>query len=210
MLLGGNPSQWFKTHLPRLAKHYPRIGPAYVALVTRVVEQLCKRGLEVYHVPFAVEDADFAAAVFRNMPVRLLPYSSDPLKTLMRVARCSSFIATRFHSNVFALLAGVPTISIAYAPKCVHLWEELGLPVRSQIRMVQVVADPLQAAEQILSTTPAVLPFDKARAISARATQHCVEVFDRVQEIMRESNIPRTGSRRGSKPSRDEGDGHSE
>lgn len=50
---------------------------------------------------------------------------ADILRGMIR--RSAFFIGTRFHSCIFALMAGVPTYAIAYLPKTKYILKDLGL-----------------------------------------------------------------------------------
>mgnify|MGYP000013211223 CR=1 FL=1 len=62
-----------------------------------------------------------------NTEVEYFPYESNPLKTLRAVYECKWFIASRFHSAVFAYLAQVPQIIIPYHRKLIDFAHDVGL-----------------------------------------------------------------------------------
>jgi polysaccharide pyruvyl transferase WcaK-like protein len=62
-----------------------------------------------------------------NIEVEHFPYESNPLKTLRAVHECKWFVASRFHSAVFAYLAQVPQIIIPYHRKLIDFAHDVGL-----------------------------------------------------------------------------------
>ena len=68
-------------------------------------------------------------ALARDAPSRvaLVPYD-DPEQTLLRIADCDLFIATRFHAAVFAYLAWCPFLCLTYHSKCIDLAQTIDLP----------------------------------------------------------------------------------
>tara|TARA_R110000850_G_scaffold86050_4_gene185540 strand:- start:3477 stop:4070 length:594 start_codon:yes stop_codon:yes gene_type:complete len=55
----------------------------------------------------------------------------EPWELRALISKCKLFIGTRFHSCIFAIMAGVPTIAISYLPKTQYILEDLGLFDRS-------------------------------------------------------------------------------
>jgi len=52
-----------------------------------------------------------------DFPLDFTPYERDPAKRLREMSKLDFFIGMRLHSIVFAILAGVPRVGIAYDPK---------------------------------------------------------------------------------------------
>ena len=71
--------------------------------------------------------------------VRIIPYNSDPIKTLDRIAQCSAFIGMKYHSCLFAYLSNIPLLVIDYHPKCRALAEEIGLPEQAIISLPEIM-----------------------------------------------------------------------
>lgn len=59
--------------------------------------------------------------------VDLVDFSPDPRLALRAAATCTSFVATRYHSAIFAYLAGCALMCVPYHRKVVDLAAELGL-----------------------------------------------------------------------------------
>lgn len=55
----------------------------------------------------------------------------EPWELRALIGRSEIFIGTRFHSCIFAIMAGIPTIAISYLPKTQFILEDLNLPERS-------------------------------------------------------------------------------
>ena len=60
--------------------------------------------------------------------VEYIPYSANPLTTLSLISECSWFIASRYHSAMFAYLTGRPTLILPYHRKLVDLVDEVQWP----------------------------------------------------------------------------------
>lgn len=56
-----------------------------------------------------------------------VPGQSSPLQILKIVSQVDLVIATRFHSALFAMIAGVPAITVSYQPKSQGIMDLLGL-----------------------------------------------------------------------------------
>lgn len=69
--------------------------------------------------------------------------SREPDILRAMIARSSVFVGTRFHSCIFAMMAGRPTQAVAYLPKTSFILKDLGLEHR------QVDIDTVQAAQLI-------------------------------------------------------------
>lgn len=171
------PSTWFQKHLPAEAAVYDKLGPAYVETVVRVIQSYRDRGWTVRCISFAVEDYLFARSVLKNSGVEFVPYTADPVAVFRHVSSCSALIATRFHAHVFALLAKVPVLSIAYAPKCKHLWQDLDLPAETQVTLLDMVYRPSETYALLTSATPALLPSTQHETIQASAVEACMNAI---------------------------------
>jgi hypothetical protein len=119
------PSNWFAARIPDVAAVYTQVAPAYVRLIRACVRRYLDRGFRVVVIPFAAEDATFAHTVLASSGAVLEAFDPSPLRVFERVASCNHFVATRFHAHVFALLARVPLLSLAYSEKCSLLLNEL-------------------------------------------------------------------------------------
>lgn len=171
---GAVPSDWYRRHLPEEAAVYSSLGPGYVAAVREVVRGYRSRGWHVRCIPLALEDELFARAVFDAREVELAPYSLDVAAAIRRAAGCSRFVATRFHSHIFAMLAGVPVLSIAYSPKCEYLWRELGLPGGAQVRLIELAREARAAAGKLIDSEPAALDDDARDELRRESEEACL------------------------------------
>lgn len=55
----------------------------------------------------------------------------EPAELRAMISRSTTFVGTRFHSCIFAIMAGVPTIAISYLPKTEFILKDLNLSERS-------------------------------------------------------------------------------
>jgi polysaccharide pyruvyl transferase WcaK-like protein len=133
-------------------------GERFVRVMRELAGDALRRGWEVVNIPFSAVDAMFADAVLPDLDVRRLPYVGDARTALRHLASCSKFVATRFHAHIFGLIAGIPTVSIAYSGKCEQLWRDLGLEDRQQVSRLDVCRDPGGAAEKLLAWDGLALP----------------------------------------------------
>ncbi|NNJ24393.1 hypothetical protein LzC2_04500 [Planctomycetes bacterium LzC2] len=133
------------------------LGPDYVRTIRRFV---AGRGGDFVHIPFTPEDDLFARSALRGLKIRFRPYDADPRRTFAAVADCGEFLSTRFHALVFALAAGVLCRPMLYAAKCEALLADTGwdLAESAAISRADLVADPVAAADRLLSGRPIVAP----------------------------------------------------
>jgi polysaccharide pyruvyl transferase WcaK-like protein len=157
-------SEWFKRHLPDEALVYPQISAVYLRIIEGLVEIFEERKWDIRVVPFAIEDACFAEGLFRGR--HCIPYTHEPSKVLRQVAECDLFISTRFHGLVFALQAGVPCLSMAYAQKCRFLFEDLKLDQAACVGPIEMVEHPDRAIEML--STHAGVGLDSQALTEAR------------------------------------------
>ncbi len=71
--------------------------------------------------------------------VMILPYHPDPGETLVKVAQCSLFIGTKYHSCVFAYISQIPLLVINYHPKCSAFAKEVGLSESAIISLQDII-----------------------------------------------------------------------
>jgi polysaccharide pyruvyl transferase WcaK-like protein len=163
------PSPWFAARIPDVAAVYPQVAPAYVALVRDSVRRHLAAGRRVVAVPFAAEDATFARAILGDTGAELAAFNPDPLVALARVASCSAFIATRFHAHIFALLARVPLLPLAYSEKCSLLVSEL-FPGHQSPGPIDWVRDPEKCVRSLDNGAAGLRLDDEAwRAVQAKS-----------------------------------------
>lgn len=176
------PSAWFNTHLPQEAEVYDRIGASYIDVLRATLQTYLDRGWAVRLIPFAVEDHAFARAIFRSMRVEFVPYTANPIRVFESVSGCSRFIATRFHSHVFALSSGVPCLSISYSPKCRFLWDDLNLPAAAQISPLDLVRRRAHAVELLTGQNGIVLDATSRADVQDRAIEGCLAAHEFIHD----------------------------
>jgi polysaccharide pyruvyl transferase WcaK-like protein len=114
--------------------------------------------------------------------VQLVAYQSNPLDTLVKMAECRAFIATRFHAALLAYLAGCDLFLVAYHRKLNDLANELRL---SQQACVPVSSD---ISEAILRAKIAELirgaPWSRPRLPVQEAVRRACLNIDVLKEIL--------------------------
>jgi polysaccharide pyruvyl transferase WcaK-like protein len=71
--------------------------------------------------------------------VEIVPYNSNPMKTLSMFNECDMFIGMRYHSCLFAYATKTPLLIISYFQKCTALAEEIGLSERAVLNINEVL-----------------------------------------------------------------------
>jgi colanic acid/amylovoran biosynthesis protein len=74
--------------------------------------------------------AAFGVRRMAKHPIIIDETSRDPPILRALIARSTIFLETRFHSCIFAMLAGRPTFAIAYLPKTTFIMNDLLLQDR--------------------------------------------------------------------------------
>lgn len=75
--------------------------------------------------------------------VELISYQNDPTQTLRLMAECKAFVASRFHSAVFAYMTGCDLLFLAYHRKLEDLAKEIGLDQAACVILDSSVTDQL-------------------------------------------------------------------
>ena len=106
---------------------------AYVDAMARVADAMAERhGL--VPVIFNQVDQDLPTARLvrdrATTPILVDEATHEPGELRAMIARSVVFLGTRFHSCIFALLAGRPTFAVAYLPKTTYIMQDLGLADR--------------------------------------------------------------------------------
>lgn len=104
--------------------------------------------------------------------VELIPYDSNPLGTLARVAECHAFIGMRYHSCLFAYLTGTPLLVINYFRKCQALAEDIRLPRDAVVSLEDVIDGNIEGCFRRIREHPedfmAKLPIEIARNMAKK------------------------------------------
>ena len=88
-------------------------------------------GLRILLVNQVSSDLRLARRVARDLPFAVLDEEDrTPAEMRGMIQRCSAFIASRFHSAVFALLERVPTVALAYTYKSTGIMRAMSLEDR--------------------------------------------------------------------------------
>lgn len=85
-------------------------------------------------------DIVMAQALAQELPPnRVKVIAGDWSMILREVMNCTHFIAMRFHAILFAFMAGLPTLVLAYHPKCSALARDIGLNPSGVLQMQDIV-----------------------------------------------------------------------
>ena len=115
---------------------------------------------------------DRLQALLPDQAIEILPYSSDPEVTLNRIAACSHFIATRFHSAVFAYVGKCRMMVIEYHRKLSDFADDIGLGkefvvAHEEVETIDIVRCKIRnCLSEGLSQ--GLLPIEEARALADR------------------------------------------
>lgn len=105
-----------------------------------------------------------------NQEIEVIPYSEDPEVTLNQIAACSHFIATRFHSAVFAYIGRCRMMIIEYHRKLRDFADEVGLSRNFVVTIEEVmdVAVLRHKIQNLLSEARSqqLLPIEEARILA--------------------------------------------
>jgi colanic acid/amylovoran biosynthesis protein len=106
---------------------------AYVAAVARIADHISQT-YQLTPIIFNQVSDDLPTAFdvrkAAKHPIIIDGTSRDPSVLRALIARSAVFLGTRFHSCVFAMMAGRPTFAIAYLPKTEFIMNDLLLPTR--------------------------------------------------------------------------------
>lgn len=110
----------------------------YLAELARAVEEIYRRGGCVVCVNQVSWDLHIAEELFSIVSTGALfvdkaDHSASTLRST--IGALNGFIGSRLHSCIFALLENTPVIALAYLPKTVGVFDDLGLG--SQVRMIE-------------------------------------------------------------------------
>ena len=118
---------------------YPRSGDpnaareAYVAALARIADHITE-AYQLIPVIFNQVSDDLPTAFDvrkrAKYPIIIDETNRDPAVLRALMARSTIFLGTRFHSCIFAMIAGRPTFAIAYLPKTEFIMNDLLLDAR--------------------------------------------------------------------------------
>lgn len=145
---------------------YSYLSIEYIKLFMEIIRFYQDLGYVVHHIPFAVEDDLFARSILRNTNVIFNNHTSNPYNVLKKMSDFSLFVGTRLHANIFALIQGIPLISIAYGKKCENLFVDLGIPHNNQITHENFIQNNGKH-DFFLDIDPVVLPHKKLHKLSS-------------------------------------------
>ncbi len=67
-----------------------------------------------------------------RVPIELIPYQSNPLKVIQTISSFKTMVSMRLHGNIFAYMAGVPSVALNYHRKCWQWCQQVGVPGTKQ------------------------------------------------------------------------------
>lgn len=118
----------------------------YIATMATVIKEISNRyGLAPVIFNQVSDDIPIAKEIAAQCSCEIFidEIEREPKVLRALLSRSTIFLGTRFHSCIFALMAGVPTIAIAYLPKTTNILFDLGLSGKS------MSIDKLDASELI-------------------------------------------------------------
>lgn len=179
-ILGVTAVSWNFPHHPDAAA----ANEAYIAAMARIIDTVAARhGLTP--VIFNQVSADLptarAVAARASSAVIVDEISREPNALRAMIARSSVFLGTRFHSCIFAMMANVPTVAIAYLPKTSYIMKDLRLEDR------QLPIDAIDAERAIALLEQDLADLGSARQAIRAATQRYRDTFARLQDVVLEA-----------------------
>lgn len=133
------PVDNYRLERPELYENFERMHQSYKEVIIATVKEALDNGYTVENLPFTPGDRAYGEFILQNLPVKHLPYYSDPLRMLKYMSTADWVLATRFHATIFALKLGVKLTPIAYARKNELMLDALGV-ARSQFLSTEDLA----------------------------------------------------------------------
>jgi colanic acid/amylovoran biosynthesis protein len=99
----------------------------------------------------------------------------EPQQLVSLYSSMDYFVATRLHSSIFALLGSVPVMAIAYEPKTMGIFSDLGLD-SFVVDIRKLTADDLEQAFDRLAKAPLDL-FERARQRAVELAEQNIEAI---------------------------------
>ncbi len=124
-ILGITVVGWSFPHRKNAAEDYER----YVTAFARAVDEIAFRH-NLKPVVFNQVDGDMSTARILQSKCKSEVYvdsvSREPELLRPLISRSFVFVGTRFHSCIFAMMEGVPTMAISYLPKTEFIMKDIG------------------------------------------------------------------------------------
>ncbi len=115
----------------------------YIAKFTHIVKEIrSTHGLRTVFFNQVDDDREVLKEIGMRCGEDAVIQNGSPPSPVLRamMARSSSFIGTRFHSCIFAMMGGVPTTAIAYLPKTTGIMKDLKI---SRLTSIEAVDDKM-------------------------------------------------------------------
>ncbi|HEX4903611.1 MAG TPA: polysaccharide pyruvyl transferase family protein [Acidimicrobiales bacterium] len=139
-------------------------------LLSRVVDSLLARGLDVVLEPWQPADVELARKVCerdRDAPVTLADRPVTLADTVQRAARSEVVVSARFHGLVAAGTAGTPALAIAHEPKLAGLARRLDQPSVPPHATAAVVDGAVHGLLATAPPTPSAVDAERVAAADA-------------------------------------------
>jgi colanic acid/amylovoran biosynthesis protein len=154
---------------------------AYVAALARIADHITEAH-QLIPVIFNQVSGDLPTAFDvrkrAKYPIVIDEINRDPPVLRALMARSTIFLGTRFHSCVFAMMAGRPTFAIAYLPKTEFIMNDLLL----EARQTPIHAVDTDAVIKQFSSDLENLPSAESAIVTAVSSYRCR--FARFNDIM--------------------------
>lgn len=159
-----------------------RLQAAYIASMARIADEIYDRfGLRTVILNQVTDDIATAQAVRACAASPVLVDTAERSTAGMRavIGKSRLMVGARFHSCIFALAAGRPTIAISYLPKTEHIMADLGLSCRTTPIEAIDVDHVLEVISQDLED------LDAASAVIAQAVRDYRGRHVRFRDVLR-------------------------
>ena len=137
------------TLYPEKADYHAKLTENYIAFIHNLIDDLNDQGYRVVNVALSFGDYVFAKTLFSDTNIKIASPAKTAIGAIRLIGSLDVLYACRFHSYVFAMLARTPFKQFAYAMKCVHLLNDLGIKTESGYLLDRdklATLSPLEAA----------------------------------------------------------------
>jgi polysaccharide pyruvyl transferase WcaK-like protein len=97
-----------------------------VDILTNIINTFSNE-IEFVFFSFSKEDENFFS-LFLNNKIEKKIYNDNPIHFMKEMAKCTSFIGMRLHSQIYSTILGLPLIILDYHKKCTNFASDLNIP----------------------------------------------------------------------------------
>ncbi|MFL5787947.1 MAG: polysaccharide pyruvyl transferase family protein [Flavisolibacter sp.] len=172
-----SPLSQYSSERPNLYRNFSRMQESYKKIIRETVSNAIDEGYKVESLPFTGSDAEYARIILDGLPVRHIPYNSNPIFILKYMLTADWVLATRYHATIFGLKAGIKLSPIAYATKNELMLQELGIE-RSNYLTTDDLANGIDQAPE-----PVMVSYDKIKAWEQKSVEAINKCIDTMQLV---------------------------